>query len=455
MLDGTEDTLLTLCQRGVDAALAHGATQAEVYAQRGRTTKVGFQKNDLDSVSVGEETVFGIRVLLDGRLGFATANHEGSLDEVAAEAVHIARASPPDEAEHLAEPRPVPRQEPLVDPALLALDPTALARMGNDLLQEVLGQRRADLPDARVTVDTLELSLHHEARAVASSTGVAAAHRSAWAQGGVFGMAVDGDEVGSFSYDGDAVRHAEDLQPGLARTFARFARKSLGALGAHKGESFRGPCFIPADVVEDFLLGHLVGTLCADAVRKGTSPFADLMGERIAVPGFTLVEEGPGLPGYPITSFDREGLPRQRMPLVEDGVLRSFLFDASEAARVGRSSTGHAQGGASSLPKVGPTCFSLAPGDGDADLLDRMQRGVIITRFSGSTEVSSGDFSGVVKGGFLVRNGERIPIRETTVAGNLWKALKSISAITRQTETFYGVRSLPGLVIDDLSITAG
>jgi PmbA protein len=143
------------------------------------------------------------------------------------------------------------------------------------------------------------------------------------------------------------------------------------------------------------------------------------------------------------------------MPLVEDGVLQGFMYDGRESRAAGVRSTGHAQGGATSLPRVGPGALVLAPGGVPRDELERMDRGVIVTRFSGSTDPVSGDFSGVVKGGFLVEGGERRPIHETTIAGNLWTCLENVSARSDEAAVHYGSRAYPALRVEDVSITAG
>jgi PmbA protein len=143
------------------------------------------------------------------------------------------------------------------------------------------------------------------------------------------------------------------------------------------------------------------------------------------------------------------------MPLVEDGVLRGFMYDGREARAAGVESTGHAQGGATALPRVGAGALELATGPVPVSELERMERGVIVTRFSGSTDPVSGDFSGVVKGGFLVRDGERRAIHETTIAGNLWDCLMNVSARADAAEVRYGSRAWPALRVEDVSITAG
>ena len=444
-----KQALLALCERGVDAALKAGADLAEVYASSSESREVAFEKNDLNLVRVIAETAFGVRVFVGGRMGFATSNRPEALADVAAEAVTLARASPADPLNGLPEPQPIPAAEDAVDPALLAFSLEELARTGDGLLREALKR------DKRLTVDSGSLSITERASAVASSLGVRACFRDAFGEGNLFGMARDGGVVGSFSYDGDAVRSAVDLVPKLSAAYERFVSKCVGALGAGKGESFRGPIIIPPDAMGEVLMGNVLGMLSAAQVRKGRSPFSDKVGEAVASELVTLVEAGPGLEAFPLSPFDREGIPRREVSLIEGGELKGFLYDGYEARAAGRESAGHARGGAANQPQVGAGAVRLSPGTTPLSEIDKVERGIYVTRFSGSSDPVSGEFSGVVKGGFLIRDGDRIPISETTLSGNLYECLKNISAVSDVAEVHGGVRAWPTVRVEDVSVTAG
>ncbi len=443
-----EANLIDLCEQGVQQALAAGADQAEVYASSERETEVGFEKNDLNLARALTETTFGIRVFSQGRVGFATSNRPEDLKQTAAEAVALAKAAPPDPLHGLPEPQPIPAATGEVDPDLLQLDPQTLTQVGVRLLDRIRSQ------DSRIMVDSGSVSVSETVTAIVSSQGIQASHRTAQAGGFMFGMAVDGDHVGSFSYDGDQVQQLDQWEPRLEQAFDRFVQKCVGALGAGRGESFRGSIVIPPDSVGDFLQDLLL-VVGADAVRKGKSPLAKRLGTLIASPSFTLIEAGSGLADFPLNPFDREGLPRQITPLVADGVLGNFLYNSYEARAAGVRSNGHAVGRASSLPVVGPTCLEVLPGSTPRFELEQVERGILVTRFSGSSNPITGDFSGVVKGGFLIKNGERHPIQETTIAGNLYECLSNISAISAETTVFLGRYRFPAIRIEDVSITAG
>jgi PmbA protein len=442
-------SLRDLCAQGVALAKRAGAQQAEVYAQRTDQLEASFLAGDLDQVCSSAETLFGLRVIVDGRIGFATSNQPDHLAATAEAAVAWARSSPPDPLAGLPDPLPLPDLRPQVDPEILALGPDALVARGLDLLG------RIEARDRRVKIDRAVVNRSEGQIAVVSSTGVDAAWHSAQLSGDVFGMAVDGAEVGSFSYDADATQRLVEADALFAQMVTAFADRCVGALGATRGESFCGTLWIPPHAVEEVLLDMLLTGANAGTVRRGTSPLADKLGRAIASAGLTLTEAGPGLPWYPLCPFDREGIPRQRTAIVENGVLRSFLYDALEARAVGRASTGHAVGGATSLPGVGVTSLCVDTGDMADEAWAQMKRGVVVTRFSGTTDPASGDFSGVVKGGFLIRDGDKRPIHETTISGNLWTLLHQISGIGQTAHRVSAVRALPAIRVEDVDITAG
>ena len=110
---------------------------------------------------------------------------------------------------------------------------------------------------------------------------------------------------------------------------------------------------------------------------------------------------------------------------------------------------------ATSQPAIGVSNLLVSPGESSLDELCRLPRVVLVNRFSGSSDPVTGEFSGVVKGGFLLRGGERIPLRETLIAGNLYSLLRSISGISRERENLNGRARIPALRIEDVSVTAG
>jgi len=441
--------LLQLCRQGVDLAQTSGASQAEVCAQWNHTVEAGVQQNDLDGLSETEETTLGVRVIVDGRPGFATANGSRSLSQAVEDAVAIARATAPDPWTGFVEGDGTLHAGDHVCPELVAWSSPEVVSRLMDAIRELRAQ------DSRLTIDTAALSVSRAARAIATSNGVAGTWADTHAHGNVFGMAIDGTEVGSFAYDGDAVSTLGELNAALSAAFTRFRIDAIGALAASAGESFRGTILLPPATASGLLLRHLLGGLNGSSIRRSRSPFADKLHQSIASPDLTVTEEGRGLPGHPLAPFDREGAPRHTRKIVEGGVMKSILLDQYEARAVGSETTGSAVGGPRSAPQPGAVAVSVAPGTTSAADLEAAQKCVVVTRFSGTTNAVTGDFSGVVKGGFLSVGGVRRPIHETTISGNVYEALQHITGISAERQLMYGQQLLPTVRVADVSITAG
>jgi PmbA protein len=443
--------LLDLADRGVAVARKGGADQAEVFVESVRAAEVELQKDDIHTASTADEVSIGIRVVRGGSVGFATVNGEDRLERACEDALAMAAASPPDPRNGLGEPEGAGALplEFAPDAAIAELTVERLVELAAGVLERVRSL------DPRVRIDSGGVSAAVSARAIATSTGIRQAEDHAGAQGYLFGMAVDGDEVGSFDAHGQAVLRAADLAPELDRVAERFVERCIGALGARSGETYRGPVLLAPEVVSSFVLADLISVLTGRAVRTGRCPVADKVGQAVAAPELTIVDDARMPGGTASAAFDREGTPTGRTPLLTDGVLRGFLYDVYEARVAAVRPTGHARGGATSQPTIGVSNLLVSPGGETVDELCRVPRIVLVNRFSGSSDPVTGEFSGVVKGGFLLRNGERIPLRETLIAGNLYDLLRRISGVSRERENLYGRAWIPALRVEDVSVTAG
>jgi PmbA protein len=442
--------LLQIAEDAVRRAKARGADEAEAFVTRARTSSVALQKNDVHAASSEDETVVGIRALKDGARGFATTNDPSRLAEAAEEALSVARCTPADPLHAFAPAAEIVPLPDLADPALFDVGPADLVDVACELLD------RARERDGRVRIDSGGVQVERVGRAAANSRGVRVSEEHAYAGGSLFGMAVDGEDVGSFDADGDVVRHASALRSALRAAADRFVTKVVGGLGARRGESFKGPVVFSPEAVAEFFLGNLTSVLLAKAVRTGRSPFAGRVGQRIADASFALVDDPRDPFRVSAVAFDREGAPTARRPLIEDGVLKTFLYDVYEARAAKTTTTGHARGGAAGAPAIGPWCLTLAPGTRSlASLCGTAERLILVSRFSGSANAVTGEFSGVVKGGYLVKNGERTPVKEVQISGNLWDLLQRIGGISHETRLIDGATSVPAVRFEDVSVTAG
>ena len=449
------ERLFELADEGVKRALTAGADQAEVAATFSAGSQVEFEKNDLQIAMTDDAMRYGVRVIRKHAVGFATSNDPDALSDTVADAIAIADTSVPDDHNELPNPRPVESVLQLHDPAVAALTVEEMTALGADLLDIVRDR------DARVSIDSGSVGASESKRVVCSSTGVHAGESSTSLSGHVFGMAVEGDRVGSFCVEGTASRRREGFREKLFKRGELFVEKTTGVLEAGPGESYRGLVLFTPEAVSSALVGSLLDMTNASAIRKGKSPLVGRLGEVIASPVFELSDNGrtPGAVGS--SSFDREGLPHLPQTIVEGGTFRDMLYNHYEARAAGitSGSTGHAVGGATTLPTVGPTTLTIAPGERSlADIIGSAgptERIVEVTRFSGNTNPVTGEFSGVVKAGYLLRDGERRPISETLIAGTILDVLRNIVAVSRESEAIFGRHIMPWVLADGISVTAG
>jgi len=450
----TEQETLDVCDTVLRRALDKGATQAEVWGEHAVSTNASLEQNELKGAATAEHAAFGIRVITgtgaDARVGFCYVNRKdsASLNEAIDDALAIARASSPDEANDLVDPRPVRPIGGLLDRRVVALSADDAVGLAARMLQAA-----RDI-DARVSIDSGYVAVAHGTVALATSRGIRLADTDSSILWGLFGMAVDGDDVGSFENVSEAVRDFDAID--VEASGREFAQRALSLLKPRAGRSFTGPAIFSPAAFDEVFLAALSASVDGDAVRKGKSRLKDKLGARIAARGFTLVDDGTLPGGNGSAPFDREGLPHRRTVLVGDGVLHHFVYDGRAAKRAGRPPTGHAEGSARTLPGVGLTNVRLQPGTLDDDaLLATLGSGLWIGRFSGDVDEVSGDFSGVAKASFAVKGGRRAwPVQETLIAGNVFDLLPRVVERGANLRRLVTV-DCPPVLVDGLKVTAG
>jgi PmbA protein len=206
------------------------------------------------------------------------------------------------------------------------------------------------------------------------------------------------------------------------------------------------------EMIEE-VIAHSINS---DAVQKKSSRFAGKLDKQVASDLLTVEDDATNVEGINASSFDREGVPHRRNLVIEKGVLKKFLYNTYTGNKDGVRSTGNAGGSTSSPPTVSTTNFVVRPMNSSVDtLVSEIDKGMIISRFSGNVNPVNGDFSGVVKGGQLVINGSiEHPVKEVMVAGNVFDALRRLNGISKERKVIYD-SILPHMRFDGISFTSG
>jgi PmbA protein len=205
------------------------------------------------------------------------------------------------------------------------------------------------------------------------------------------------------------------------------------------------------------VLAVAAGMLNGESVLKGRSPFADRVGEVIASPLLTLVDDPTDPDSLGADTHDGEGLATRRVPLIDAGVLGGFLHNTMTGRRAGVPSTASAVRGFRSTPGVGAQALAVTPGAGTLDeLVAGVDHGVLVQSMTGlhsGVNPVSGDFSVGVEG-LMVRDGARAePIREATVASTLQRLLLDVAAVGGEREWTPGGTGACALVIPGVTLS--
>ncbi|MGO9458170.1 MAG: TldD/PmbA family protein [Acidimicrobiales bacterium] len=436
---------------------AKGGEEVEVYVARGHDTEVRAYDGQVESLSAATSAGVGIRVLLAGadggnRLGFAWAGSlEPPLVEAAlADARDNAAYATPDPHVVLANPDGVGAAELDLWHEGFASTPTdTKVQMALDLERQVRGA------DPRVRqVDSADYGDGSVEVALASTTGIRAATRRTSAFLSVSAIAGEGSDTQTGS--GFTVgRAAVDLDPDKAATEA--VERSVRMLGAGKARS--GRCTVVFDPrVASTVLSVVSSALSGEAVVKGRSFFAGRVGETVAAPSVTLVDDPTDPRAFGAAAYDGEGLACRRNVLVEQGVLRGFLYDTVAARRAGTASTGSAvRGGFAGTPGAGCRAVVLQPGTlGLEEILAEVGDALYVQSVTGvhsGVNAVSGDFS-VGAEGLMVRDGRLAePVREVTVASTLQKMLLSLLHVGADIEWLPGIAAGQTLAVGDMQLS--
>ncbi len=396
----------------------------EAYVARATDTAVRVYEGEVEHFTSAQSEGIGIRVVRDGRIGFAYAGtlEPDAVAEVLAEARDNVTFGTPDEWAGLAEPDGVAVvEQDLWRDELLAMSTADKITLAKEL------ERLTLAADSRVRVDEADYADVQAEGAVATSTGIATSGRETGAYLSVSTLADDGD-VTHTGFGFTVGRSPADFDPEkAAREAAERATRLLGATKPATGKV--------TVVLDPFVSAQLIGiigsTLNGEAVLKGRSIFAGRVGEDVAASNLTLIDDPTNPLAYTASEIDGEGLATRRNVLIEGGVLQKFVQSSYSARRSGTAPTGNAtRGGFKSTPGCGCLALSLVPGTrSQAELIADVDEGVLIQMVQGlhsGVNPVSGDFS-TGASGLMIRGGQLAePVREFTIASTLQRMLKDV-----------------------------
>ena len=247
-------------------------------------------------------------------------------------------------------------------------------------------------------------------------------------------------------------RHRKDMES--PETIGRKAsERVLRRLGARKIPT----CDVPVvfePLAARSLLGSIFNAVSGESIYKRSSFLVGRIGERIASPAVTVIDDGLLVAGLGTSPFDDEGIPSRTTTVIEGGRLRSYLHSSYTARKLGARPTGNASRAMSGTVTIGPRNLSFRPGPHTPEEITRsVKTGLCVVELFGfGVNLVTGDYSrGAV--GIWIENGQlKDPVHEVTIAGNLNDMLHDIEMVGNDV-LFAGSLAAPTIKIRKMVIS--
>lgn len=422
-------------QEILGALLSCGGDFAEVYWEHTISQSLFLEGERLERLSGGEDLGIGLRLVAGGRTFYAQTSdlERESLLELAKRLAQGAKGNPGQVEELLMREAPVRfgvRQSPL-----------AVETSDKVQLLHTLNQEARKAPQVRQV--TASFGNTQQEILVANSLGFIAQDQRTRVRLVVNVIAeADGKiQTGYESMGGvGGFELVATTAPQMAKNARERAQMMLAARPAPSGQM--------AVVMAGEAGGTMVHEACghgleADLVQKGLSVYAGKIGQQVASPLITVIDDATLPSRYGSFAFDDEGTPGQRTVLIENGILKSYMYDLHTARKENRESTGNGRRESyrnRPIPRMSNTF--IASGETDPDeIIASTEKGLYVTKMGGGqVNTTNGDFVFEVTEGYLLENGKiGAPVRGATLIGNGPQVLSQVDLVGRDNGFSLGV----------------
>lgn len=415
--------------RVLSRALDRGGDFAEIFIEEKRLTNVLCEDNKIERINSGREKGAGIRVIKDGNTAYVYTNDlsgEGLL-KAAELATHAAGSS-------LSAKRPVELvlQEAEMDLEFLRLpEEVELTEKINQVLSANQIARDLDEEINQVTVVVADMQRKIQ---IANSEGILVEDETARVRMGVNVIASRDGLVQTGYEAAGGVSGWEILNKVSLEDMAhQAASRAVSLLSAVPAPAGRMPVVMHAEAG-----GTMVHEACghgleADLVQKGISVYKDKLGEPVAVPELSVIDDATIKGKYGTFRFDDEGTPARRTVLIDHGILQTYLNDRLTASKSGAELTGNGRRESyqnKPIPRMSNT-FIASGHDDPEEIINSTSHGLLVKKMGGGqVNTANGDFVFEVQEGYIIEDGQiKYPVRGATLTGNGPQALLDIDRI--------------------------
>ncbi len=419
--------------------------EAEVFWISSEETPVHFEANRLKAIQSKQTTSISLRVIKNGRLGYAAASGDIDPQKLVDAAVETAQFGIP--AKFIF---PDQRSFPEIkihDPEVETVTIAEMIDLGQKMIDSVLQSAPDVICEAGVSRDTLSLR-------IMNTRGGQAEYRKT-----LFGMGVSGTRIRDTDmlFVGEGQESCSPLKDTRAVTDVVLRQLELARNTVSISSRQMPVIFTPDGVVSAFISAFM-SAFNGKMVLEGASPLSRRVGETVFDTRFSLFDN-PLIAYAPRSRpCDDEGTLSQITPLIENGVVRNFLFDLQTAGQAGAKSTGSGSRGRGGLITPSPSALVINTGQTTFDEMVRdISEGLVVEQLMGAEQgnVLGGDFSGNVLLGYKIENGRIVGrVKDTMVSGNVYQALKNIAALGSEAKWVGGAVLTPHIYCSGLAVAS-
>ena|SRR5664280_2660051 len=428
-----------VANQALDLALKY-TDQAEIYVEKEEGVDVDIKTDKVDFAKEAFTFGVGVRVILDGKMGFSYTTNLDKLEETVKSAIFNAKSNEIDENFAFAPKSEYPNVKGIFDPKIESLELEDIISFGKIMLATVLDQKCEPTSGG--------FSTGYSKFIIANSEGAVAQDVSSIFSGYISVNVDDGGNVSTAS-ESDSSRHLNIDPEGIARKACKIAKDSTGGKPVETGD-------VPV-ILDHHAASGLVATFSsafnADNVQRGRSVFADKLEQEVVSKSLSIYDDGTLKGGLQSAASDGEGVSSQKTPLIENGILKNFLYDIYTAKKGNVKPTGNGMRASyGDMPSVGLSNFILE--FDEVKEISEVQNGVLVTDVLGAHTANpiSGDFSVEAMNAFKIENGELIhPVKKAMLSGNIFQAMGVASAATTEKRKM-GPFVLPSILVENLRV---
>jgi PmbA protein len=413
---------IDLAEKLVKKSISLGAGSAEVFIETSRNLSVNVLKSEIETIEESSSQGVGFRVFVDGKMGFSHCNDfsNSSLENTISRAIAFAKLSSPDENNVLTSEKSLASVSGLFDQSIASSSMDTKINMALEL-------EKLAMKDPRITKSSGAGYGEGESEIfIANSNGILKSYKSSGCSIGVSVVAEKGDQKNTGGEYCSRVYFSDLVS--LEEIAASASRKAWEMLDPVMINTQRASVIFDPDVARS-LIGGILTAINGERVLQGASFLKDQINKQFASSLLTIIDDGTRNKSIGSAPFDGEGVPTMKNILVQNGTLKSFIYNTKAAKRAGVASTGNAsRGGFSSLPGIGTHNVYLETGKNtQKEIISGTKKGLLLKEVTGyGIDAVSGNFSGGASG-FWVENGEIVsPVKGVTIAGRAFDILNGI-----------------------------